>query len=330
MNLLIAWPRFVEIVRGQQRFLLICHVRPDCDALGSELAMAGILAALGKDVLPVNDFAIPPTLTFLDPQRQVKQLGKDVTAEQLADREVIVVLDTSAWIQLGKMADVIRRSKAIKVVLDHHVSGDDLGAELFKDTGAEATGRLVVEAADALGVRLTPGIAQPAFAALATDTGWFRFASTSAETLRLAGRLVDAGAQPDLLYKQLYEHDSLARLQLIGRTLARTRAELDGRLVHTWIERSDFQATGALGSDTEDIVNMTLTVSGSEVAVILVEQASGQFKLSLRSRSDVDCSRLAEGFQGGGHKAAAGATLDGPLQAAQTRVLEAVRAAMQK
>ena len=142
-------------------------------------------------------------------------------------------------------------------------------------------------------------------------------------------RLIDAGARPDLLYKHLYEHDSLPRLQLIGRTLARTRAELGGRLIHTWIERSDFAVTGALPCDTEDIINMTLTVGGTEVAVILVEQSSGQFKLSLRSRSDVDCSKLAEIFRGGGHKRAAGATLDGPLEAAQSRVLDVVRAAMQ-
>ena len=165
--------------------------------------MAAILEKLGKEVLPVNDFAIPPTLIFLAPPGKVKQLGKDVSEEQLADREVIIVLDTTAWIQLGKMADVIRRSKAIKMVLDHHVSGDDLGAELFKNTSAEATGRLVIEAADALGVELTPDIAQPAFAALATDTGWFRFASTSAGTMRLAGRLVDAGAARSALQVSL-------------------------------------------------------------------------------------------------------------------------------
>ncbi len=87
---------------------------------------------------------------------------------------------------------------------------------MFKNTSAEATGRLVVEAADALGVALTPEIAAPAYAALATDTGWFRFASTSADTYRLAGRLVDAGAKPDLLYKQLYEGDTLGRVRLIG------------------------------------------------------------------------------------------------------------------
>ena len=325
---MINWPRFVEIVCSHQRFLLICHVRPDCDALGSELALAGILEARGKDVLLVNDFAVPPTLIFLDPRRKVKQLGKDITPQQLADREVIIVLDTSAWIQLGKMANVIRGSKALKIVLDHHVSGDDLGAEFFKNTEAEATGRLVVEAADALGVPLTAEIATAAFAALATDTGWFRFASTSADTFRLAGRLAEAGVRPDLLYKQLYECDSLGRLRLIGRTLARARTDLGGRLIYTWIERPDFEAAGALPSDTEDIINMTLTVGGTEMAVIFVEQSSGQFKVSFRSRSDVDCSKLAEQFRGGGHKRAAGATVDGPLEAAQNRVLEAVREAM--
>lgn len=326
---MIAWSNFAEIVHTHQRFLLVCHVRPDCDALGSELAMAAILEKLGKDVLLVNDFAVPDNLQFLDPLHKVKQLGVDVTPQQLGDREVILVVDTSAWIQLGKMADVLRASPAIKVVVDHHVSQDDLGASMFKNPEAEATGRLIVEAADALGVALTPKIAEFAFAALATDTGWFRFSSTTADTYRMAGRLVEAGAKPDLLFKLLYEHDTLARLQLIGRTLARTKTELGGRLIYTWIEQADFEATGAAPSDTEDVINTTLTVGGTEVAIILVEQASGAFKLSLRSRSDVDCSRLAELFGGGGHKRAAGATLQGPLADAQARILDAVRAAMQ-
>ena len=327
---MIDWTPFVSTVRAHQRFLLVSHVRPDCDTLGSALAMAAILRSLGKDVLLV---AVPQNLAFLTTgsgiAEQIKQLGQDIQPAQLDDREVIIVLDTSAWIQLGRMADVIRASRAVKLVLDHHVSGDDLGATLLKNTEAEATGRLVIEAADALGVPLTPEIAVPAYAALATDTGWFRFASTTGGTYRLAGRLVDAGAAPDLLYKQLYEHDTLARLHLIGRTLARARTELDGRLIYTWIEQSDFKATGAAASDTEDVINITLTVGGTEVAVILVEQANGAFKLSLRSRSDVDCSRLAELFSGGGHRRAAGATLNDPLSVARDKVLDAVRAAMQ-
>ncbi len=263
---MIDWPRFVELVGGHQRFLLVSHVRPDCDAVGSELALAGMLEQLGKDVWIVNGFAVPPNLRFLDPQRKLKQLGVDVPAGQLDDREVIVVLDTTAWVQLGAMAEVIRTSKARKLVIDHHVSEDDLGAELFKDGEAEATGRLVLEAGEALGVRLTPEIAQPLFAAIATDTGWFRFASTGAETFRAAARLLEAGAQPDRLFKDLYETETLARLQLTGRTLARTQTELGGRLIYTWVERGDFEATGAVPSDTEDLINMTLTVGGTEVA----------------------------------------------------------------
>jgi phosphoesterase RecJ-like protein len=324
----VNWPRFVELVQAHHRFLLTSHVRPDCDALGSELGMAGVLEALGKDVLIVNAQKTPPNLQWIDPVRRLKTLGADVQLADLDSIEVLLVLDTSAWAQLGDMAIVLRATAAKKLVLDHHVSQDDLGAEAFKNTQAEATGRLVLEAAEHLGVKLTPEIATPLFAALATDTGWFRFASTTGDTYRFAGRLVDAGARPSEIYKQLYEQDTLARLQLIGRTLGRTRAELDGRLVHTVVLQDDFTSTGAQPSDTEDVVNMTLTVSGTEVAVILVEQADGKFKVSFRSRSVVDCSKLAEVFGGGGHKAAAGAMVDGPYEAAQRRVLDAVRQAM--
>lgn len=322
------WPRFVELVRGHRRFLLTSHVRPDCDALGSELALAAILEQIGKDVLVVNPFAVPPSFQFLDPQRTLKQLGTDVSAEQLDCYEVLIVLDTTAWAQLGAMGEVIRTTKAKKAVIDHHLSQDDLGAELFKDPAAEATGRLVIEAADQLGAAISPEIAQAAFAALTTDTGWFRFASTTSQTLQLAARLVDAGAVPARLYQQLYEEETLARLQLVGRTMARTHTELEGRLIYTWIERADFEATGAMASDSEDIINMTLSVSGTEVALILVEQEMGGFKISFRSRGDLDCSRVAEQFGGGGHQAAAGAFLDEPLEAARRKVLGAVRAQM--
>lgn len=327
---MIHWPRFVDLIRSHQRFLLTSHIRPDCDALGSELAMAAILGRMGKDVLVVNDFAVPRHLKFIDPDQKLRRLGADVSADEISACEVILVLDTSAWAQLGAIGDVLRASKAIKMVLDHHVSEDDLGAEMFKDDDAEATGRLVIDAADQLMVPLDAEIARLAFAAVATDTGWFRFASTTGHTLRLAGRLVDAGADPAELYRQLYEVETHARLRLIGRTMARTQTELDGRLIHTWIERSDFEATGAVPSDSEDVINMTFSVGGTEVAVILVEQNSGGFKISLRSRNDhVDCSRLAEQFGGGGHRRAAGAFLKEPLASAQAKVLDAVRAAMQ-
>ncbi len=324
----IAWPRFVERVRNGNKFLLVSHVRPDCDALGSELGMCGVLEALGKQVVICNGQATPPNLAFIDPSRKIRALGVDCTAEQLHDVDTLMILDTSAWAQLGPMADVVRASQATKLVLDHHVSQDDLGAEPFKDVTAEATGRLVFDAARELGVSLTPETATPLFAAVATDTGWFRFGSTSPGTLRCAAALVEAGAKPAAIYAALYEQMTLARVKLIGRTLAATVAESNGRLVHTRILKADFEATGALPSDTEDVINMTLQVGGAEAAVILVEQAGGAFKISFRSRGAMNCAEVAERFGGGGHKAAAGATVAGPFESAQRAVLDAVKAAM--
>jgi phosphoesterase RecJ-like protein len=327
--MLINWPRFTELVRSHDRFLLTSHIRPDCDALGSELGMAGVLEALGKNVIIVNAQTTPPNLAFIDPDKKLKTLGVDVQPFHLEGIEVLLVLDTSAWAQLGTMAEVVRETKAHKAILDHHVGEDDLGAELFKNSQAEATGRLVVEAAHHLGVKITPEMAMPLFAAIATDTGWFRFGSTSDLTMRYAGDLVEAGAKPAEIYASLYEQDSLARVQLRGRILARTQTELEGRLAHTAALRQDFEETGALPSDTEDVINMTLGIAGTEVAVILVEQQTGGFKLSFRSRTrQVDCNELAKHFGGGGHKAAAGAFTTAPWPEAQSMVLDAVRKAM--
>ncbi|HEX5105611.1 MAG TPA: bifunctional oligoribonuclease/PAP phosphatase NrnA [Pirellulaceae bacterium] len=325
---MIDWPRFAEIIRSHERFLLVSHIRPDCDALGSELGMAGVLEALGKTVRIVNGQATPPNLAFIDPEQRIGVIGQTVQPTDLADSEVIIILDTSAWAQIGPMSDFIRAFSGKKLVVDHHVSEDDLGAEPFKNTQAEATGRLVVEAAEALGVKLTPEMAVPLFAAVATDTGWFRFASASSGTYRVAAKLIDAGADPAAIYKALYEQDTLGRMKLRGRILSRIETDLSGRLAHTFVLKSDFAETGSLPSDTEDMVNFCLAIKGTEVAVILVEQQSGGFKISFRSRSQVDCSKLAEVYGGGGHKAAAGAFIKGPLAEVQPLVLDAVRRAM--
>ena len=324
----INWSRFAEIINGNQRFLLTSHIRPDCDALGSELGMAYILEVIGKEVTIVNGMETPPNLAFIDPEKRIKVIGQDIQLEDLEDIEVLMVLDTSAWAQLGPMGDVIRATKAKKIVVDHHVSEDDLGTEPFKNTTAEATGRLVVEAAEQLGVELNAKMAMPIYAALATDTGWFRFGSVTSLTYQIAAKLVDAGASPPAIYRDLYEQDTVGRVKLRGTILSRTVTELDGRLAHTYVLKEDFETTGALPADTEDAINLTLAIAGVEFAVIFVEQATGGFKLSFRSRCDLQCNSIAEQFNGGGHKAAAGAFIEGAFNDAQPKVLDVVRAAM--
>lgn len=324
----LDWDRLVSVLRSAQRICLTTHVRPDCDALGSVLAAAAALEQLGKQVKIVNAFRVPYDLEFLDPSGAMLELASPEAQPWIEQMDLLLILDTAAWAQLGAMGDVIRQTTARKIVLDHHATADDLGAEMFRDTAAEATGRLVVELAERLGVQITPEMARVLFAAVATDTGWFRFASASAETYRLAAKLIDLGARPDELYRDLYENTSLGRLRLVGRAVAKTRTELDGRLAYTWLEKEDFDVAGAEPSDSEDIINMLLMLGGTQVAVMFIQLSDGRFKVSFRSRNELDCSRVAQQFDGGGHRKAAGALVEGDLEQVRTKVLDAVRAAM--
>ena len=325
----VNWKAFVNQISHYQSFVLVSHIRPDCDALGSELGMAEVLRAVGKDVRIINAHRTPPPLAFLDPAGNIEVLGDHVEAEDISC-DCIMILDTSAWPQLGDMADVIRAAKCDKIVVDHHVGEDDLGATMYKDYQAEATGHLVVQAADALKVPLTRTIGYPVFAAIATDTGWFRFSSVTAETYRVIARLLDVGVVPSEIYGDLYERDSLARLQLRGLVLSRTKAEVDGALMHTYALREDFEKFGALPTDTEDAVNLTLTVDKAQAAVVFIGQVRGGFKMSFRSQCGADCNEIAKNFGGGGHKAAAGAFLEGTLDDVRGRVLPVVIAAVEK
>ena len=320
----LDWATLLEVLRQSERVVLTSHVRPDCDALGSELGMAGILEALGKHVRIVNAQATPANLRWIDPRGKIESLAEKVRPDDLADRDLFIVLDTSAWAQLGAMGDVAKSMREKVLVIDHHVSEDDLSDRWFKDTSAEATARIVYEIGLRLKVPLTEAIATPLYAGLSTDTGGFRFPSASGESFRVAARLVDAGASPTMIYRELFEQDSLARLNLVGRTLAGATTFHDGKVILSTVRQSDIKEVKALPSDTEDLVNLTLAVKGTEVAVILIEQPDGRIKVSFRSRGPVDCNLLAARFGGGGHKAAAGTIVDGPFDAARERIMAAV------
>ena len=326
----VDWKRFCEVINESTNVVLTSHIRPDCDALGSCLGMAGVLKKLGKQVRIVCGQPVPPNLQFIDPENQILAINEDIKAEEFADCDLHMILDTSAWKQLGDMADVVRESKYKKIIFDHHVGEDDIDAELFKNTTAEAVGRMVVDAAEHLGVAMTPEIATPLFAAIATDTGWFRFPSVSKTTYDTAAKLLDAGAVPAQIYGDLYERETLGRVKLRGTVLARIELEMDGRLAHTFIKPEDYEATGSLPSDTEDLINLALEIDGTKFAVILVGQVSGGYKISFRSRCGVACNEVAQKFEGGGHKAAAGAFIDDEFDGVSDAVLTHVRECLEQ
>ena len=324
----IDWQAFCDLVAGHDRFVLTSHVRPDADAIGSEIGLAELLEAQGKTVRIINPSPITESLRFLDPGVRVKSIGIDVGVAAACDTDVHIVLDTSAWAQVEGVGEVLRSTDAVKVVIDHHQSSDHLGDHECKDTSAEATGRLIVDLAEVAGWEISPVAATALFCAIATDTGWFRFSSTNGGTLRAVGRLIDLGAQPDLSYRRLYERYSLARVRLTGRLLERIELACDGRLAWLAARREDFAQTGAVPADTEDVVNECFRIVGVDCAFIAHEQRDGRVKVSFRSRGDVDVAVVAEGFGGGGHRQASGALFDGPFDQGLARLIDAMSMAL--
>ncbi len=324
----IDWQPLRELFDAHTRFVITSHVRPDADALGSEIGLAQVLHEIGKEAIIVNVSATPPHLKFLDPAGEVRQLGVTASVEDVKSAEAHLIVDTSAWVQLSDIGKVFRDSGKPRAVIDHHVSSDDLGAIILKDTEREATGSLIYELSQELGVTLSPAAATALFAAIATDTGWFRFSATTSETMHVVGELIRCGAVPHAIFRELYEQGTLSRVRLAGRVLSQVALDCDGKLAYTTAEWSDFEELGALPSDTEDLVNEGLKIVGTKAAFIAIEQQNRQVKVSFRSRTDVNVAAVAEQFGGGGHKQAAGATLPGPFPNAVQRALEAMRAAL--
>jgi phosphoesterase RecJ-like protein len=322
----LDWSPLVQLVRRHQRFLLTTHVRPDGDGLGSQMALAEVLRSQGKVVQTVIASDYPPRYDFLDPQKQMERFS--APGDRWAAAEVVIVLDTGTWKQLGDFGPFLKTLTVPKVVIDHHISQDDLDALRLVDTTAEATGRLVHDVIGALGGPVTESVASCLYVALAMDTGWFRHSNTTPATFALAGQLAAAGARPTMLYEQLFEQSTLGRLKLTGLVLDRLRVVENGHVAYTEIHRGDYEATGAVPQDSEDLVNYTLSIKGVAVGLFFMEQPRGGVKVSLRSRSRVDVARLAEQFGGGGHRLASGAVLQSSLAEARTRVLAAVQDAL--
>lgn len=317
----LDWSPFVEFVHRHQRFLVTTHTRPDGDALGSQLALAEALESLGKKVERVIPSRMPPRYEFMDPIKRVVAFVPPA-GPHLKDCDAIVVVDTGTWNQLASLADFVRASSAETFVIDHHQTQDDLRGGRHVDTSSESCGRLVYQAIAALNVPISPTMADNLFIAVATDTGWFRHSNTVSATMALAGELIAAGAKPTSSFERIYECNSLGRLRLMGLALDRLQVRANGQLAWTEVYVPDYDATGAIPPDTEDLINYPRSIAGVEIAVMLIEQREGGVKVSFRSQSRVDVAKLAEKFSGGGHKRAAGATISGTMAEVRDRVLQ--------
>lgn len=319
----IDWSVLEQFITTPQRFILSTHMRPDGDALGSALGMAYALRQRGKEALVVIPSALPPRYIDLIPVSDfIVYDAKNEAA--IGKTDAIIIVDTGTWNQLGKFGDWMKRQDVPKLVIDHHRTQDDLHAVRLVNSDAEACGRLIYEAVQALGVSCTKEMATFLFMALSMDTGWFHHRNVTAETFTLAAALTAAGAETTKLYQLLYDNNSLARQKLMGHVLLHLDIAHGGDVCHASVTLEDYLKTGSVPLDSEDMVNLTLTVMGVDVGLLFLEQPVGGTKVSFRSRGKLDCSKLAELYGGGGHSAAAGAIVKKPLVEVRTEVLQEV------
>ncbi|MGH3793898.1 MAG: DHH family phosphoesterase [Pseudonocardiaceae bacterium] len=311
-----------ELVGSARDVTLVAHVQPDADALGSALALGLALRRRGTTV----------RVTFGEPAdapeslRELDVAGLIVGPDEVPSApELLVALDTGSRARLGCLSDRVDTSGAVLVV-DHHVTNERFGTHHLVDARAEATAVLVLRLIDALGVRLDQPMARCIYAGLVTDTSCFRRAD--AGTHAIAARLLTAGVDPSATTRALLDTHPFGWLSMLGAVLGRARLEpaaAQGRgLVHTTVLLSD--AAGMRSEEIESVVDLVRTTAEAEVAAVLKEIAADRWSVSLRAKQSVDVAAAAAELGGGGHRLAAGCTVDGTRE----NLLDALRAALHR
>ena len=300
------WNGAVSAINNAESVLLIAHVSPDADALGSALAIGLGLEKLGKKVqVSVGEpgFGVPDSLRVLPGKHLV------VAPENLAPVDLVISCDTSSDERLGVLADLMH-SAPISIAIDHHPSFTGFGTLHLVDPDAAATAELALELIDLLGVALDKEIASAIYAGLATDTGSFRFNTTSTHTFQLATRLMEYGIDHATLARELFDTESLGALRMLGEAMVRAvlvPEAIGGQgLVYTSIAQD--QRHGLEELAMERVVDVLRRAQDAEVACVFKQGDDGIWKGSLRSRTSFDVGAVATILGGGGHTYAAGYT----------------------
>ena len=310
--------RALELLARGRRFVLSGHQRPDGDCLGAQSALASLLVDQGREVWIYNPDP---------PEKRYHYLGEKVPQRawqggDLPVHDVTVLLDFSELSRTGELAPVLAQQSSKKLVVDHHLHhGAPWWDACYVDVTASATGLLVRRIARELGWKLDRAAAQGVFTSLVTDTGWFKYSNTDAETLATASEMIALGADPARVFDQLYQQRSRHHPLYLAKLLARSEYFADGRLVlvdQPLAEKIDPDLV-----DSDELLDILRSVAGVEVVLFLREIPSGACKLSARSKTAYDVNALARRFGGGGHKKASGATIPGKLAEVRARILAA-------
>jgi len=315
-----------RVLREHQRFAILGHVRPDGDALGSQLALALSLQQLGKNVRVWNEDGMLEKYSFL-PRSEL--LTKPPSTA--ADVDVAIALDTAIQNRLGTALTAIRSPK-IWINIDHHVSNPGYGDLVIVDPNAPATGEIIFNLIKSQGLPLNHDIAENLYAAISTDTGSFQYPKTSARTFEIAAELVRVGGlDVGRTSQQLYENYPRRRLELLRELLRTTRFEFGDRAASFSLTSKTAADLAVLPEDNEGLIDYLRAIRGVIVAVFFEELADGKVRVSMRSKDEaVDVCAICQKFGGGGHTLAAGARVRGSLAEVEKKVLEEIREVLKR
>jgi bifunctional oligoribonuclease and PAP phosphatase NrnA len=315
-------------IRSAETIVMSCHVNADGDAIGSLCALGLACRHLGKRVLTVSPDGVPEIYDFIPGSMEVLSAAEATSRSDGQNFDVGIGVDADGSDRLGGAEALVLAARVV-IDIDHH-TGPPYGDLPFVDPEAAASGELVYDLINALGVGIDPQIATALMAAIVTDTGSFRYPSVTAETMRITAELIERGAHPQVVWERVYGQRSYPATLLLGRALKQVRRSAGGRLAWAALSRADFRKADAEEDETEGIINEIRVIEGTGVAILMREQPDGQVRISFRSKDGTDVASLAEQFGGGGHRAAAGATTAGPLADAEERIIAAALAALRE
>ena len=306
-------------IRRRQRFLITSHARPDGDSIGSQLAMAYALDALGKDVRVVNADAAPDH--YLDfPGMDRIEIARQVDS----DADALIVMECS---DLGRTGIAgLERHHIINI--DHHAGNRMYGALNWFDESAAACGEMVFDVIRALEVPLSFEIATHIYLAILTDTGSFHHSNITPRTFDICRQTVEAGVSPAAMARRVFDSNSFGKLKLIGALLDRMELVDHGRLAVLYLDEDMLRACGCTHNDTEGLINLPLTAREIQAVVFFKVTPAGEVRVSMRSKYDVDVRRVASEYGGGGHKNAAGFTVSGALADLRPEIIQQITAAI--
>jgi phosphoesterase RecJ-like protein len=311
--------RIVDAIRARQRFVLSSHSRPDGDSIGSQLAMVYALRALGKEAIAVNaDAAPPPLMAFPG----VPDIVIAPRVEGTFDAAIVMECG-----DLGRTG-VADLDQQFVINIDHHPGNSGYGQLTWFDASAAACAEMVYDLVGALGVRLTTEIATHVYLAILTDTGSFHYSGISPRTFEICKECLDAGVDPVLVARNVYDSNNMGRLKLFGSVLSAMQIDATGRIAIVYVDHEMAREAGGTYEDTEGLINLPLTVKEIQAVVFFKQIEGDEYRISLRSKGDIDIGAIAKEFGGGGHKNASGCTVAGPIDALQKTFIEKIEVAI--